>query len=326
MNRREKKGETILKWNFGWAKQKKQKEGMVGIYETPTSIAVVYGVLVEPKPFILAQAFEITTTPEAKAAFISQFVNTHALQGVNCTYILDIGEYNLNLVESPSVSAAEIPLAMRWVLRDLINFPIDEAIIDTFDVPFLRARDNVKMIYVATIQKQQITRIETLVHATGLVLKFIDIPEMILKNILARNPQKFKSCALVQLNDKGGKLILCRDDQLCISRSFDLKLEVLGQDSEKDAKTLESLALELQRSFDYMNSVFRQSIQNIIVLVPTKVDKNIIGGSLKANLGSEVVELKLPEIFKIEKPINVGDEVNYLLAMGTVLRTEDKTP
>lgn len=313
-----------MKWHLAWGKKKKRKEGMVGVFETPTSIAVVYGIFADLKPIILAQVFEAAETPAAKQAVINQFVNAHALQGVDCSYVLEAGAYNLNLVESPLVAASEIPMAMRWVLRDLINFPIEEAIIDTFDVPFLRARDNIKMIYAAIIRKQQVEQIEARLKSAGLVLKFIDIPEMTLKNILTRQPQKFKSCALVQLSNKGGKLILCRDDQLCISRSFELKLEELGQDSEKDAKILESLALEFQRSFDYMNSVFRQSIQNMIVLAPTKIDKNLVSESLKANLGSEIVELKLSEIFTFENPIDVNDEVNYMFSAGAVLRVEEK--
>lgn len=325
MNRQEKEGVTILRWNFNWGKKKSHKEGMVGIYETPVGIAVVYGVLEDPKPIINAYTFEAADTVEAKQAVINKFVIAHALQGVGCSYVLGTGEYSLNLVESPLVAASEIPMAMRWVLRDLINFPIEEATIDTFDVPFLRARDNIKMIYAAAIQKQRVEKIEKRIKSSGLILQFIDIPEMTLKNILSRNPQKLKGCALVQLGAKSGKLILCRDDQICITRSVDLKLENLGQDSAQDAKTLESLALEFQRSFDYLNSVFRQNIPNTIVLAPTVIDKNIISESLKANLGSEIVELKLSEIFKFHQLMPIDEEANYLFAVGAVLRTKEKS-
>lgn len=313
-----------MKLDFSWKAQKHQKEGMVGIYQSRMGMAVVYGVPSEPAPLIKAQVFEAGLDTDAKQRLLNKFVLDNALEGVGCSYVLDIGEYHLNLVEAPKVATAEIPMAMRWVLRDLINFPIEEAIIDTFDVPFLRAKDNVKMIYAVAIQKKQVEQIENLTKAAGLVLKFIDIPEMTLKNILLRQSQKFKSCALVQMSTNGGKLILCKEDQLCISRAFDLKLDELGQSPEQDAKTLDSLALEFQRSFDYMNSVFRQSIQNMIILAPTIVDKSIVASSLKASLGAEIVELKLSEIFKFDKPLAINDEVNYLLATGAVLRTEEK--
>ena len=81
-------------------------------------------------------------------------------KGVACAYILDVGEYSLHLVESPLVAVSEIPMAMRaGVLRDLINFTrLKRLYIDTVDVPVLRARDNTKMIYAATIQKQQVEK------------------------------------------------------------------------------------------------------------------------------------------------------------------------
>ena len=297
---------------------------MVAIEESSRGIAVVYGMLRDPKPLIKAQVFELVTEMDAKQAVIRKFVSDYALQGVDCSYVLDVGEYSLNLVEAPAVAALEIPMAMRWVLKDLIHFPSEEAIIDTFELPCLRSRDNVKMIYAAAIQKQQLRKIENHIQSTGLVLKCIDIPEMTLKNILVRYPEKFKSCALVQLNHKGGQLILSRDDQLCFCRSFDLELDKLGENTEKDAKTLESLALELQRSFDYMNNVFRQNIENIIVLAPTPLDVNIVGSSLKANLGAEIFQLKLSDIFDFDKTLEAADAVNYLFAIGAVLQTEEK--
>ncbi len=314
-----------MKLNFSWNTQKHQKEGLVGIYASSVSIALVYGILHDVKPVIQAHVFETADTIEAKQAVISKFVHDHALHGVDCFYVLNMGEYSLSLVESPQVAALEVPMAMRWVLKDLINFPIEEAVIDTFDVPFLRAKDNIKMIYAVAIRKQQVMQIETLIKAAGLILKCIDIPEMTLKNILIRQPQKFKSCALVQLNEQGGKLILCRDNQVCLSRTFELKLDDLGKNSEKDPKTLESLALEFQRSFDYMNSVFRHSIQNMIVLAPTCIDVAIVAESLKVNLGAEIVQFKLSDIFKFDKPLTGGEEMNYVFAAGVLLRAKEQS-
>jgi MSHA biogenesis protein MshI len=316
-------GATVLKWNFSWHKQKSQKEGMVGIYETPVGIALAYGVLKDKKPIIIAYTFKAADTADAKQAVINAFVNEHALADVDCTYVLGIGEYSLNLVESPSVAATEVPMAMRWVLKDLINFPVEEAVIETFDLPFLRARDNIKMTYAVAVQKGKIDTIVTRIKTSGLNLRYIDIPELTLKNIMIENPQKIKGCAFVQLDAKGGRLILCRDDQICITRSFDLKLADLGKDPAQDAKTLESLALEFQRSFDYLNSVFRQSIQNTIVLAPTIIDKTVCEASLKTNLGSEFVDLKLDQIFKFDKPIEPSTEVDCLFAFGAVLRIEE---
>ncbi len=120
-----------------------------------------------------------------------------------------------------------------------------------------------------------------------------------------------------------GKLILYREKQRCIIRSFELSLGELGKDPENDGKKIDSLALEIQRSFDYMNSVFRQSIPNVIVLAPTTIGNHIIQESLKNTLGSEVNSLKLSECVTFEQPMKEEEEANCLLAVGTVLREEE---
>jgi MSHA biogenesis protein MshI len=165
-------------------------------------------------------------------------------------------------------------------------------------------------------------KIENVVEQAGLELKYIDIPELILKNIVNRHPQQLKGCVFLQLNEMGGRLILCRNEQVCITRSFEIKLNNLGKDPEADNRVLETLALEVQRSFDYINSIFRQNVPNVIIIAPTTLDKSILEASLKNTLGSEVYFLKLNEHFIFEPPVKEEEEANILLATGAVLREE----
>jgi len=312
-----------VRWSFSRRTKIGHRPGIVGVTETPTSIAIAYANAQESKPKVQV-IFQAADTLADKQAILKKFVAENQLQGVLCSYVLSSGDYSLNLVDAPLVAKEEIPRAMRWVVRDLINFPVEEAVIDIFEVPFPRVRDNVRMIYAAVMRKPVVDKIEALINPSGLSVAFIDIPELVLRNILVRNPQKLKGCVFVYLGDKGGKLILCRDEQICIARSFELKLEALGQDPVQNNKILESLALEIQRSFDYMNSVFRQNIPNVIVMAPTVLDKNSLEVSLKSNLGAEVYSLKLSEQLTLSNPMTESDEVNSLLAIGATLRTEEK--
>ncbi len=293
---------------------------MVGITETPTSISAVYAIKNGTQVTIKAQQCERVGDLAAKQRFLTQFVTDNSLQGVLCSYVLEVGEYSLNLFDAPAVPKEEVHRAVRWLLRENINFPIEDAIIDTFELPFARAKDNGKMLYAVAIRKELISKIENLIAPTGLVLSVIDIPELVLKNVVNRHPQQLKGCAFIQLSPTYGKLILCREEQICITRSFELKLEELGQDQEQDSRILEALALEVQRSFDYINSVFRQNIPNIIILAPTGVNKEVVQNFLKSNLGAEVYCLKMAEHFTFEKPLKEEEEAEYLLAAGVALR------
>src|SRR5262245_15939083 len=52
-----------------------------------------------------------------------------------CAALLQPGEYQLQLVEAPSVPAEELKSAVRWKLKDLLDYPVDSATVDVADVP-----------------------------------------------------------------------------------------------------------------------------------------------------------------------------------------------
>jgi hypothetical protein len=51
-----------------------------------------------------------------------------------CSALLQPGDYQMQLVEAPSVPADELKAAVRWKLKDLLDYPVDAATIDVADV------------------------------------------------------------------------------------------------------------------------------------------------------------------------------------------------
>ena len=49
--------------------------------------------------------------------------------------MLDDADYQMQLVEAPSVPREEMRSAVRWKLKDLLDYPVDAATIDVADVP-----------------------------------------------------------------------------------------------------------------------------------------------------------------------------------------------
>ncbi len=310
-----------MEWFFNRGAKKVCKEGIVGVYETPTSIAMVYVVPSDTQITVKAQYFEAGEDLTRKQTVLKKFVAEHELQGVPCTFVLGLGDYSLNLVEAPTVPKAEVSKAVSWTLKDRVSFPIEEAIIDTFELPFTRASDNTSMLYAAVVQKRVVSRIETFVNESGLELKFIDIPELTLKNISDKSPEQEKGCAFINLHPTGGKLILTKNESLCVTRSFNLDLDDLT--TEEAPAILETLSLEIQRSFDYTNSLFKKTIPSVLVLAPTTLDKFVIESSIKSSLGVEVFYLKLADYFVFENSLEEGDEPEFLFALGATMRKKE---
>ena len=302
-----------------WITSKRKKshlEGLVGIYETPTGISVAYGISTGTEATIKAWAIKAAETQTEKQETLIRFAAEYQLQGVPCCYVLSNNEYSLNLVEAPMVAKEELGRALHWVLKDSLNFPAQEAVFDAFELPFLRAKDSTKMIYAAVIRESIMHKIHNFVIPSGLLLQAIDIPELVLRNIIKLYKESANGVIFLQLVQNGGKLIIYKGEDLCIARSFDINFDNLTLES----KSLELLVLELQRAADYMSNVFRQTAPNAVVLAPTPLDKDILVNFLKKSFSAEVNILKLSELFKLEHPLPEEQEPECLLAVGATVR------
>jgi len=54
-----------------------------------------------------------------------------------CAALLKPGEYQLLLVEAPNVPKDELKSAIRWRIKDMIDYHIDDATVDVLDIPEL---------------------------------------------------------------------------------------------------------------------------------------------------------------------------------------------
>src|ERR687892_711329 len=52
-----------------------------------------------------------------------------------CTTLLKPREYNILLVEAPAVKPDELKAAVRWRIKDMLDYHVDDATIDVLDVP-----------------------------------------------------------------------------------------------------------------------------------------------------------------------------------------------
>src|SRR5687768_16775723 len=52
-----------------------------------------------------------------------------------CVTLLPRNEYQIVLVDAPSVPADEVKAALRWRIKDMIDYPVDEATVDMLELP-----------------------------------------------------------------------------------------------------------------------------------------------------------------------------------------------
>jgi len=136
-------------------------------------------------PTLGASTFQPHLAAGAGAGALAQWVDAHRLSGCRAVGVLAPGEYQTVQVEAPPVPANEVRQAAGWRVRDLIDFPLDQAVIDTYDPPesTQRARRNINVVVARRAAVAE--RVEELREA-GLEIVAIDIPELVQRNICAR--------------------------------------------------------------------------------------------------------------------------------------------
>ncbi len=313
-----------VKWILGQKKTESQVSGLVSIQMTHQSIALAYALAEKPAniPHFGAEYYEKLGdfTPE-----IRNFVEKNNLKGLSCSIVVPEQDYSLNLVDTPNVAQEEMDRALQWLVREYINFPMTDAVMDAFQLPLPRARDNAKMSYVAVIRKNIIPKLEGTLKSTGLSLKYIDIPELVLRNIAVLHPAESKGVIFIYLHPWGGKLILCRQGIIFMARSIDFRLEPLNQNAVLDDATkplLEFISLEIQRSLDYASTTFRQTVAASILLSPTVLNQELIASYLKSNTGMEVHAMDLTAVLNLDQPLTKEKQAQCLMAIGGVLRSD----
>ena len=252
------------------------------------------------------------------SANLKQVVRSRGLDKSACATLLEIGDYQLLMVEAPEVPPAELKAAIRWRVRDLIDFHIDDAVLDVFDSPASGARAVQQHLYVVVSRSAAVReRIDALQNA-GAALEIIDIPELAMRNIAAQLEQDASGQAMLFFGAERGLITLTRDATLYLARSMDIGYQQLLDTPE----LVDRLALELQRSMDYYERQFQQAPISSIALCPLPQALAQVGHQLEQQTGIAVAELKLEDIVEVPEPVDPDQFAKCLLAIGAALRKE----
>lgn len=273
---------------------------------------------------------------DAKAALAS-LVDARDLDGARCSALMTPGDYQLLLVESPDVEAGELRAAIRWRIKDLVDFHVDDAVIDVFEIPGQGGRGRPRMMYAVAARTSTVKQHIALAEDAGLDLQCIDIEELALRNIAARLAENERGVAMLWLRDDHGQILITRGGEMYLARRIEIGTHELftaaqqGGDPEHGeygpelVNALEHIVLEVQRSLDYYDSHFAQPPVQAVYVTPTAPALPFISEYLQRNLSMQVADLDLQQMFP-DAELPADDTIaRCLTAIGAALRVEEKT-
>ncbi|MGM0593663.1 MAG: pilus assembly protein PilM [Pseudomonadota bacterium] len=263
----------------------------------------------------------------------------------HCISLAENDMFALLLVEAPEVEAGELKSAIRWRIKDLIDFDVDDAVIDAFDIPGQMERGRQKLMYVVAARRAAVqAHISQLEHA-GANLAVIDIPELALRNIAGLLPEDSSGVAMLYLNHEGGLLTMTREKSLYLARRLDIGLTQLSAFS-KDAqpeegedefvldenaeaskplqRAFDNIVLEIQRSLDYYESHF--ALPQVAGLVLAPLEEPIPGmmSHIANNLDVPVRMLDLNALLECDHILSDTLQAQCLLPIGAALRENNR--
>lgn len=248
------------------------------------------------------------------------------LDGYRSTLCLAFNDYQFLQVEAPVVPEGEVKEAVRWSMKDLVDFPVDQATLDVLDVPADKeGRAKSRFKFVAISRNEVIGRHVRLFQEAGIDLEAIDVPEMAQRNLAALYESQDRAVAMLGFSHLGGLLTFTWRGALLSSRHIDISLTQLNEADGTQRETMfERIGLELQRSLDSFERQMTFVALDKLVVSPLG---EVVGltAYLAENLYVGVLEGRLDEVLDIQKVPELRRpdlQARRMMLLGSALREE----
>ncbi|TXR54299.1 hypothetical protein [Reinekea thalattae] len=201
------------------------------------------------------------------AAQYASWVKQHVSSTLNLLIAEDL--YQLILSDMPDVPSTELASAMELKAAELLSYDIDDALIDIIQLPPEAYRSRTRMAFIIAMQKSPMEQWLSALVQVGIRVPVIDVAITQLRNFGLR-VQNYSTSGLFHIEPNRSHLILNYNDEMVLSRTFDSGIndldaiddlpkpvssnELFIEEEAQSAIQLESLALDIRRSFDYYES------------------------------------------------------------------------
>jgi MSHA biogenesis protein MshI len=238
-------------------------------------------------------------------------------------------DYQLLMVEAPGVPPEELKAAVRWRMKDMLDFHVDDATLDVVDIPPDPANPaRGHYLYAVAARNEVVRRHIALCEQAGVPLEVIDIPEMASRNIASRVAAPERGVALLSFDERGGLFTVSYQGELYLSRRLEMGLAELAAAEGPRASYFERITLELQRSLDYVERQFNFVNVAQLWLAPMSAAA-ALREELAANLYLPVTVLDLEQVFDLTRVPSLAEpdtQARFFLPLGATLREEPVAP
>jgi MSHA biogenesis protein MshI len=244
----------------------------------------------------------------------------------DCTTLLSPSEYQLLVVDAPKVASDELKSTIRWSVKDMLDYHIDEATVDTLEIPRdSNAVGKPQSLYVVAARNAVIQERISVCEKVGIPVSVVDIPELAQRNIAALLETEGRGLALLSFDEGGGLLTFTAGGELVFSRRMDISLAQLTQpESVHRTHFFDRVALEVQRSLDHFERQFYYITLSALMIAPIPEPIGL-QEHLAASLYLPVSRIDLSSVLdfdKVPELLQPEQQALYFYTLGAALRLE----
>lgn len=284
---------------------------------------------------LLVRAVRQGTRPAIEFAREAAIDNGVSLAGVRkalgldrsrCTALLPSGDYQLIQTEAPGVPREEWREALRWRLKDFLDYPGEEAVYDVADIPTEQhAPGRQRQCFVVAARRQTVAQRLAGLLAGKIRVEAVDVPEMAQRNLAALFEEENRGLACLAFDDGGGLLTVSFQGELYASRRIDVPAaQFEGADEGRRQQLFERISLETQRTLDAFDRQYSFMTVKRLMLAPHPALAGL-QDALARNLYLPVEDMDLGQVLDLEKCPELAPaaaQSRFFHAIGAALREE----
>lgn len=302
---------------------KRTQAGLTAVCLYPARVDVARVRRDAGKPVVeMLESFEHN---EDDAKLLDRLRRALKLDRCACATLLPVGKYQFQQLEAPDVPAEELREAVRWKLRDIVDFPVDQATLDVVDIPSQpNGGARSRMLFAAACRNDAVEPLIGSFHQAKLDLQAIDVLEMAQRNIATLSEVGERGQALLALYDEVGLLTFSVKGELCMVRRIDVGLNQLEESGARRDQLLDRIGLEVQRSLDNFDRQFSFVPISRLLIAPSPFS-GTLQEYLLDYLGMPVEVMDLGAVLDLSAVAGldkVERQAQCLATLGVALRQE----
>ena len=264
--------------------------------------------------------------PARRSADVARALGTRRAP---CAMLMPVADYHLHFMPGLPVPPPERADALRWRLKDDLDFPAAEAVIGCVAAPVQnQSMEHGLWMTVVTRRKRAFELIAPLTRA-GAAIRALDVVELAQRNLAAAMAPANRTVSMLSIDRRNALLTVSRDDGMFAARHFDplaVALHEAVDDPERRDELIERLALELQRTFDNVERQYATGQIDRLVVLAEPRSADLVEG-LQSALAANVTTMEIERVCSARDPAllaRAGASLTACLAIGAAVRARSE--